>query len=313
MIFDADGGFPMSHPSPIAELNRRFGIPGVAEVVEGNGGLAKVHVNAAEAAGDVYLHGAHVTSWVPWAGAEVLFLSSRSQWQDGRAIRGGVPVCFPWFANRADDPGAPAHGFVRTKAWRLESVAHDAGAVTVTLATKSDESTKKWWPGDFRLAYHATFGPELTLELAVTNTGAAPLRFEEALHSYLRVGHIDRVRLQGLDGVHYLDKTDANRDKLQSGTVAVIAETDRVFLNTRQTVRVEDEGLDRRLVVAKENSLTTVVWNPWAQKAKAMSDLGDAEWAQMVCVETCNVAAFAALVAPGQQHCMKSVVKVEKL
>jgi glucose-6-phosphate 1-epimerase len=303
----------MDHPGATVDLNRRLGIPGIAEVVAGNGGLARVHVTSAAATGDVYLHGAHVTSWVPRGAEEVLFLSSRSHWQAGRAIRGGVPICFPWFANKANDPGAPAHGFVRTRAWQLESIVRDSDAVSVTLSTESDDSTRRWWPFDFRLVHRATFGPELSLELVLTNTGEKPLRFEEALHTYLQVGDIEKVRLRGLDGIRYLDKTASNREKLQSGAVTVTSETDRVYLGTRHMVEVEDETLRRRVLVARENSLTTVVWNPWRQKAKSLSDLGDAEWMQMVCVEVSNVAVFSVDVAPGQQHHMKATLDVVRL
>jgi glucose-6-phosphate 1-epimerase len=195
----------MDLPGTITDLNRRLGIPGVAQVVEGSGGLAKVQITAAGATGEIYLHGAHVTSWVPQGAEEMLFVSSRSQWKTGRAIRGGVPIYFPWFANKADDPGAPAHGFVRTKAWQLESIVQDAEEVAVTLSTESNESTKKWWPFDSRLVYRATFGSELSLELALTNTGTSSLRFEEALHTYFKVGQIEAVRLYGLDGVSYLE------------------------------------------------------------------------------------------------------------
>jgi glucose-6-phosphate 1-epimerase len=142
----------------IADLNRRLAIPGFAQIVEGNGGLAKVHVTAVDATGDVYLHGAHITSWVPRAADEVLFASSQSHWQADRAIRGGVPICFPWFGNKADDRQAPAHGFVRTRLWQLESIVQEVAAVTVTLSTESDATTKKWWPFDFHLLYRATFG-----------------------------------------------------------------------------------------------------------------------------------------------------------
>ena len=300
----------MNVPYAIADFNRRFEIPGIAQIVEGNGGLPKVQITSAEATGDIYLHGAHVTSWVPRAAQEVLFLSSQSRWQAGHAIRGGVPICFPWFGNKADDREAPAHGFVRTKAWQLESIERDADAVIITLFTESDESTKRWWPFDFRLIHRATFGSELHQELVLTNTGANPLRFEEALHAYFKVGQIEKVRLHGLDGVPYLDKTDSNRQKTQSGAIAIVSETDRVYLNTRQPIEVEDEALGRRLLVAKENSVTTVVWNPWVQKAKSLSDLGDAEWTRMVCVETCNVATFAVDVAPSQHHRMRSIIKV---
>jgi glucose-6-phosphate 1-epimerase len=300
----------MMDAGAIAELNRRLGIPNIAQVVEGNGGLARVCITTAEAAGEVYLHGAHVTSWKPRGAEEVLFVSTQSRWEDGRAIRGGVPICFPWFAEKADDPSAPMHGFVRTKGWQLESIVQDGEAVTISLFTESDESTKRWWPADFHLAYRATFGAELSLELVLTNTGSAALRFEEALHTYFRVGDIEKARLLGLDGVAYLDKTDRNREKVQAGPLTIVSETDRIYLNTSHAIELEDQALRRRVRLARENSRTAVVWNPWVQKAKALSDFGDAEWTQMICIETSNVSAFAVDLAPGQQHHMKAIIHV---
>ncbi len=126
----------------IAEADRRFEIPGIAQLVEGNGGLPKVRITSPEAAGEMYLHGAHVTSWKPEGAEEVIFLSSRSKFENGKAIRGGVPICFPWFGGKADDPKAPAHGFVRAKAWQLESIKQVGGAVTVSMFTESNQDTK---------------------------------------------------------------------------------------------------------------------------------------------------------------------------
>ncbi len=296
----------------LAELDRRFGIPGIVHVVAGAGGLAKVCITSPVAVGDMYLHGAHVTSWKPRGADEVFFVSAQSRWEDGRAIRGGVPVCFPWFADKADDRKAPAHGFVRTKAWQLESIVEANGAVTVSMFTDSNAETKRWWPADFRLVHRATFGAELKLELVLTNTGTSPLRFEEALHAYFRVGDINQSQLHGLDGVDYLDKTDSGRKKTQRGPVVIESETDRVYLNTSGAIDLEDQALRRRVRVAKENSLTTVIWNPWIEKAKAMSDFNDAGWRQMVCIETSNVADFAVELAPGRQHAMQAVVRVEQ-
>jgi glucose-6-phosphate 1-epimerase len=294
----------------IAESDRRFEIPGIAQVVEGSGGLPKVRITSPEVEGDMYLHGAHITSWKPAGGEEVLFLSSRSRWEDGHAIRGGVPVCFPWFGGKADDPHAPAHGFVRTKAWQLESIAQDGDAVTVSMFTESNASTKRWWSADFRLVHRARFGSELSLELVLTNTGTTPLRFEEALHAYHRVGDIEKVRVQGLDTVRYLDKTDSNQEKTQHGEIVIVSETDRVYLNTQHALELEDTVLHRRTRITKENSLTTVVWNPWVQKAKAFADLGDDEWRQMICIESSNVSDFAVDLASGQQHTMKANIRV---
>ncbi len=296
-----------------AELDARFGIAGVAQVVSGNGGLAKVRITAAAASGEIYLHGAHVTSWQLQGAEEVLFVSAKSRWEDGRAIRGGVPVCFPWFADKADERSAPAHGLVRTKAWQLESVVETGEGVTVNMITASNDDAKKWWPGDFELRYRATFGTELSMELLVKNTGATPLRFEEALHAYFRVGRIEQVRLHGLNDVEYLDKTDQNCKQTQQGPLVIAAETDRVYLNTKSPIELEDQTLRRRLQIAKENSATTVVWNPWIEKAKALADLGDSEWEQMICVETSNVADYAVELSPGREHSIGAIVRAADL
>lgn len=294
----------------VSDLERQFGISDIAEVTEGNGGLPKVRITCPAAVGEMYLHGAQVTSWNPRGGEEALFVSAQSHWQRDRAIRGGVPVCFPWFGDKSGDANAPAHGFARTKAWQLESIVRDRDVVAVSMFIESDETTRRWWPAEFRLVHTVTFGLDLSLELVLTNTGTSSLTFEEALHAYHRVGHVEKVRLRGLDTVHYLDKTDSNREKAQRGDVVIASETDRVYLDTRDELELEDSILRRSTHVIKENSLTTVVWNPWVQKAQALSDFGDDEWTQMICIETSNVSSFAVDLGPGQQHRMRAIVRV---
>jgi len=296
--------------SSIAELNRRFGIPGVASVVEGKGGLAQVQITGKAATGEMYLHGAHVTAWKPAGAQEVIYLSPRSLYQDGKAIRGGVPVCFPWFGDKKDDPEAPAHGFVRTKAWHLDSIAQTDDAVSVTMFTESSNSTQKLWPYDFRLMHRVTFGPELLLELTAINAGSTAFTFEEALHAYYKVKDATKSRVAGLSGVHYLDKTDKLRDKTQAGDVVIEAETDRVYLNTASPLELSDPVLQRRITVAKEKSRTTVVWNPWREKAAELKDLGADQWKAMLCIEVTNVGDYAVELPPGEKHTMRARVKV---
>jgi len=295
----------------IAELDSRFRIPGVAQLMAGNGNWPKVQVTAPAAAGEIYLHGAHVTSWRPTGAEEVLYLSPHSIWQEGKAIRGGVPICFPWFGDKAGDPRAPAHGLVRTKSWQLDSVEQVGDAVSVAMSTESDDGTRQWWPADFRLAYRVTFGAELVLELTVANTGLSPLRFEEALHAYYSVGDATLARITGLEGAWFIDKTDSFREKLQRATELVIAaETDRVYLNTEHPLELSDPVLQRRLTVAKANSRTTVVWNPWIEKAGELKDLGEDQWGKMLCIEVSNVGDFAVELAPGKQHTMRAEIKI---
>jgi len=296
--------------SEVGQLNSRFDISGAAQVVGGNGGLTKVRITSREAVGEMYLHGAHVTCWKPAGWEEALFLSSQSRWEDGQAIRGGVPICFPWFGSKADDPKAPAHGFVRTRAWQIESIERTGDAVTVSMFTESDEDSARWWPAEFRLVHRATFGRELSLELVVTNTGKTSLRFEEALHAYHSVGNIEKARVRGLDGVHYLDKTDSNRKKMQQGEIVIASETDRIYLDTTGAMELEDPVLHRCTRVTKENSQTTVVWNPWVQKAHSLSDFADDDWKQMICIETSNVSDFSLSLDPGEQHTMKALVRI---
>jgi glucose-6-phosphate 1-epimerase len=294
----------------VAEPDHRFEIPGAAQVVTGKGGLPVVRIHAPGAEGELYLHGAHVTSWKPRGAEEVLFVSSRSRFDSEHAIRGGIPICFPWFGSKAGEPKAPAHGFARTKMWQLESIEQVAHAVAVSMVIESDDSTRKWWPSDFRLLYRVTFGSELSLDLVIRNTGTASLRFEEALHTYYRLGNIEDARVRGLEATDYLDKTDSGRKKTQHGEIVISSEVDRVYLNTTGAIEVEDRSMRRRIRTAKEGSRTTVVWNPWIDKARSLSDFADDEWRQMICIETSNVSDYAVDLAPGQEHKMNAIIRI---
>ena len=302
----------MAASSTVAELNGQFGIPGVARVGDGNGAMPRVQITSSSCDGEIYLHGAHVTAWKPAGADEVLFLSSKSRWEEGQAIRGGIPICFPWFRAKVDDRQAPAHGFVRTKAWQLASIVEDENGLVVSMFTGNDERTQQWWPGEFRLTHRVTFGSQLTLELVCSNTGTTALRFEEALHTYNRVANVQNVRLQGLDTVHFLDNTDSNREHMQRGDVAIVSTTDSAYLNTKSAVDLVDADMRRRIRLQKEGSLTSVVWNPWREGANALRDLGDGEWTKFLCVEASNILGFAVDLAPGQEHTLKVVLSVAK-
>jgi glucose-6-phosphate 1-epimerase len=294
-----------------ANLNERHGIPGAVSIVSGNGGLAKVAVTTPRANGEMYLHGGHVTSWRPAGADEVLYVSPNSLWQDSKAIRGGVPVCFPWFGDKPGDPSAPAHGFVRTRAWRLESIRMNDGDAVVTMETTSSEDTRKWWPQDFQLQCRARFGAELTLALLVTNRSKSVFSFEEALHAYFHVGDAEKIQIQGLDATSFLDKTDHRAQKTNYGELKLAGETDRIFLNAPKEIELDDPAAHRFLRIQKENSLTTVIWNPWEQKSAGMADLGAGEWKKFVCVEASNVAPNPVELEPGRTHVMTAVIKAQ--
>jgi len=301
----------MGEQAHIDELNRRFGIAGKVEVVAGNGGLPKVRVTTAAASAEIYLHGAQVTSWKPAGAEEAIFLSAQSHWVEGRAIRGGIPVCFPWFRAKSDNPKAPAHGFVRTRAWQLDSISPaEDDEIAVTMSTESDDSTRQWWPHEFRLVHRVTLGAELTLELTAANVDVAAWRFEEALHTYFRIGQIQSARVRGLDGAGYLDNTDGNREKIQRGDLAISAPTDNAYIGAHGAAEIVDPVLRRILRTEKQNSATTVVWNPWQQGAAALADLGDEEWQRMLCVEASNILSNAVTLNPGEAHTLAATISL---
>ena len=300
----------MSEPTSIEALNQQFAIPGVAELVAGNNGLPKIRITLPSATAEIYLHGAQVTSFKPTSAEDAIFLSEHSSFEHGKAIRGGIPVCFPWFRNKLDDPKAPSHGFVRTKAWELTEFSYDHDTVTATLVTESDAATKPWFPFDFRLVCRITVGEELKLELVMVNLDDKPLHFEEALHTYHRVGDATKVRIAGIDGVDYLDNTDNNTEKRQTGDLHFTKATDDVFLNTTHTLDLVDPTLKRRIQIEKQHSNTTVIWNPCQEGAKALADLGDDEWRKMACVEASNIRAYGVDLAAGAEHTMGVTIRV---
>ncbi len=282
-------------------------LPDSVTLAEGEGGLPVLRVATAVATGEVYLHGAHVTAWTPAGSDPVLWMSGSSRFVPGEAIRGGIPICFPWFGPGRDGSMSPPHGFARLAAWRLVGATEHDGAVTVTLTLTDDDAgdlpAAAAWPHPFTATYAVTFGRELTVALTVENTGDSEISYEEALHTYLAVGDVRATTVQGLDGASYLDKAPgAGPDRVtQTGDVTFTGETDRVY-DSAGTVVVVDGSVGRSIGVAKDGSAKTVVWNPWTDKAAAMADYGDDEWPTMVCVETANVLDDAVVLAPGARH-----------
>jgi glucose-6-phosphate 1-epimerase len=282
-------------------------------VVEaGAGGLERVRVESAGAEAHIYLQGATVTHFQPHSAAPVLFLSNRATWAAGRAIRGGVPLIFPWFGAHATNPKAPMHGFARTRAWRLLGSQVIDGAVVVELALDDDEASRaSAWPDAFQLRYRVSVGDTLGLALEVINTSPRAFQFEAALHTYLAVGDVRAVAITGLENATYIDKVDGMTRKRQGAEpLRLTGETDRVFVGTRSRCVVEDRVLSRRLTVDKSGSATTVVWNPWSAKAAGLADLEPDDWRRMVCVETANAADDAVTLAAGQRHVMAATIRV---
>jgi glucose-6-phosphate 1-epimerase len=298
----------------IVQLEENFAIPGHLAFEEHNG-LIRMQVHLESAAAIVYLHGAHVTHWQPAGQAPAIFLSDQSEFAPAKAIRGGVPICFPWFGPRSDGKPGPAHGFARIQDWELAFAAllpGEAGdRMQLTFTLGPGELSRSLGFDSFRAVYEVTVGTTLTLRLTVANTGAEPLHIEEALHSYFAVGDVRNIELTGLESARYLDKTDRLQEKTTpAGPLALTGETDRVFPANTATVTIHDEANSRIIRVEKTGSATTVVWNPWSVGAARISDLPDDAWPGFVCIEAANTATDAITLAPGETHMMQAAITV---
>ena len=299
----------------VTELAEHFAMPGVLAFHETPSGLVYIDVTTPHAKATVFLQGAHLTHWQPVnngvAAQPVIFLSRKSDLAPGKAIRGGVPIAFPWFAARHDGKTGPSHGFARIQDWELAFAALSGNDLHLTFTQGPTELSRSLGYDNFKLAYQLTIGSSLTMQLTVANHGAAPLVFEEALHTYYAVADVHEVTVAGLDGTTYLDKTDNLQAKVQHGPIVITGPTDRVYLNTASPSLLHDTAGKRRITVTKTNSDTTVVWNPWEAGAQKLPDMDPTEWHEFIAIETVNAGANSVTLAPGGTHTMKAHVTVE--
>jgi glucose-6-phosphate 1-epimerase len=276
-------------------------------------GLKALRLRACGSEAVVYLHGAHVASFSTSEHGELLWLSRQAVYAPGKPIRGGVPICFPWFGAHPTRSELAAHGFARTSAFRLESSEMHGDNVVARLLLESGPETLPLFPHAFRARLYVTVGRELSLSFEVENTGADAFDYELALHTYLGVSDVREIELSGLSGQSYDDKvTGAHACLEQAPDLRFSGETDRVYDSTAR-VTVLDRARRRRLVIDKARSSTTVVWNPWIDKAKRMSDFGDDEWSEMVCVEAANAGPHAVHLTPGARHATTTIISAETL
>jgi len=296
----------------VEELNRLFGIPGLAEFEEGNGGLTKLVIAAEGSLAEVYLLGAHVTSWTPAGGEDVLWLSRESRYEIGKPIRGGIPICHPWFGPLEGDSSAPIHGYVRLTCLEVESISPtDDGGVSAVLWRRFGKPPGDNWPGDFELRLRVTVGRSLSVAAETLNRGQRDLVISEALHTYFRVSDVRKVRVTGLAGAAYWSKATGGRAVQGPEPLTFTAQTDSVYRHSAGEVVLHDPQMLRAINVAKRGSKSTVVWNPWIEKAAAMPDFGDDEWPEMLCIEAANALDDAVAVPPGKTHVIETIISVE--
>jgi glucose-6-phosphate 1-epimerase len=265
-------------------------------------GLAALRVRNAFGSILVYRQGAHVVEYSPAEAPAVLFTSAASRFERGKAIRGGVPICFPWFGPHPTRSELPAHGFARTSEFEYRgSRANEGGETTLHFSLTGSDATRDAFPFEFSLDYEVTLAKKLLLRLRVTNSGAVPFTFEEALHSYFSVSDVRRVRVVGLAGDAYLDQLSGRSEVEGEHPVGIDREVDRVYRSSADS-RIEDPDLGRAIVVGKVGSRSTVLWNPWVEKSRRLADFGDEEYVKMLCIESANVRPHAVELAASETH-----------
>lgn len=281
----------------INELNQRFAIPDHCRVVAGSGGLACVEVANAAARSEIYLLGAHVATWQPTGADPVLWVSETSQFKAGWPIRGGIPVCWPWFATEGPSEAAPLHGPVRLVEWELSATEALADATRVVLRCDQARGAGGWFDHGFELELVVTVGAELDVALHIHNTGSDAFSWSGALHSYLAVADVNATTISGLSGVTYLDKCDNFAPKIQDGPMEFVGTTDRIYQDTESPVEIHDTG--RIIRIAKRGSHSTVIWNPGAVGAAGIGDITDDGWRGFCCVESANAERYRQELAAG--------------
>lgn len=290
----------------IEQLNADYGIAQKVRFVAGKGGLPVIEVNNEYAKATISIYAGQVLSFQPVGqSANIMFLSDKAYYQEGKAIKGGTPICWPWFGPDPLSKGRSSHGFVRNRMWQIrEVVSTQDGSTKIALGLTDTPETRAIWDYAFDFTVAITIGASLNIELITRNTGKDSFTITQALHTYFQVGDINQAQVKGLANNTYLDKVDGSKEKVQSGTVSFTEECDRIYLNVQPEITIEDAALRRQTKITATNSKTAIVWNPWAIISANMTDLDDNDYQNFVCVETANAANEIIEVAAGKEYRM---------
>jgi glucose-6-phosphate 1-epimerase len=281
--------------SSLQDLNQQFALSDSLVFAEHSSGLLIGIVQTHRCSAQFFLQGAHITHYQPsHAPQPILFTSEAALFEPNRPIRGGIPICFPWFSAHPTDPSLPAHGWARTSSWQVTSTRQAPEHVEVTLTLNH---------GHWHLNYDLKFGSTLQVALAVTNQATDTCFFELALHTYFNIGAVQQVQITGdLAHLPFLDQLAAITHPPHPFPIAFNAETDRIYQGTARNIQIHDLANHRLITLHSQNSHSTIVWNPWIAKSIRMPDFGDQEYLRMCCIETANVRQNGISIAPNDTH-----------
>ena len=292
----------------LEQLNQQYSIDNHLAFTQGKGGLAMISVTTPHANATISLHGGQVLSYTPVdsvndSNHDLLFVSNNAYFQNDKAIKGGAPICWPWFAANTENETLPFHGFVRNQAWQVHATeCRDNGDVVITLVFNDTEQTRKLWPYSFELREVITVGESLGIDLITHNTGSQAFDLTQAIHTYFSVGDITQVKVTGLEDKPYLDKVEQFAAKNQTGPITVNQEVDRIYQQVDSSLVIHDEVYNRNIHIEHTGSATAVVWNPWVEISEQSQDLEDDSYQHFICVEIANAADDIITVAPDETY-----------
>lgn len=300
----------------IEDLNKNFSFQDENSYLvfkNGQADIPVIEIKNDQASATISLQGAHVLSWKPRDKDDVIWLSNDATFSAGKSIRGGIPICWPWFGAHESNDSFPAHGFARTVLWQVtdtQKLSSDETKITFRLLTNQlNENIQKMWAQETIAEYRLTIAKTLTLELTTFNKSDETITIGQALHTYFNIEDISNTTVYGLDGKTYLDKTDNFKSKIQNGPITINNEVDRVYLDTADDITIDNKK--RKIIVKKQGSNSTVVWNPWEDVATKMGDLGEAGYKKMLCVESANAADDTITIKAGESYTLLVTYELE--
>lgn len=269
-------------------------------------GTPAVCVDLPSARAVIHRDGAQLTSWAPEGEKDVLWTSRHAHYAEGSAIRGGIPLIGPWFGPGRDGRTTPSHGWLRSHRWDLAAATGDGQVVELRFVLEGADPSGQGIGAEVRYR----IGRSLDVALTVT-AGDAPLELEAALHTYLAVGDVRRIAIEGLGGADYLDNTRGLApDRQDTAELSLQEATDRVY-EVSSPVRVRDDFLDRALISTPSGSSRTVVWNPWSDGAAGLDDMADDCWTDFACVEAAVAKDGFVPLGPGDSHTLAAHFEIE--
>jgi len=290
----------------ITELHAAFNHPNVRFYQQDQ--LIMVELTNQYGQATLTTHGGTLLSYIPAGGQEVLYVSDTAIYDGTKPVRGGVPVCWPWFGAHPADASQKAHGVARYVVWQVEAVRDVEVGTQVVLSLTSNDALKKAWPHDFKLSLIVTLGEQLEVELRADNLSSQDWTISEALHTYFRVVQAPGLVIKGLEGATYFDKNRDFAEFTQAQTLELQAPMDCVYVDHTGRVDIQDQG--RTIVMEKQNSASTIVWNPGVEGVKAFADMPDADYVKMVCVEAGNALQNSYVLPAGESHGLKMWLSV---